>query len=158
MKAANLLISNDGSLRIADFGLARAFDPSITRPRRSGTHTNTKSSHPSHSSQSSRSAGPAGQWTLQAIITKADTLRPRDLAPALARIRADLFSAAPTCLPPIVTAAAAAHDQLRLGVDEVRASIAEACGLGRVEAKVYSTRSSASAGASGGAGAARPPP
>lgn len=27
MKAANLLISNDGTLRIADFGLARAFDP-----------------------------------------------------------------------------------------------------------------------------------
>ncbi|TFK86661.1 Pkinase-domain-containing protein [Polyporus arcularius HHB13444] len=31
MKAANLLISNDGSLKIADFGLARAFDPSIVR-------------------------------------------------------------------------------------------------------------------------------
>lgn len=31
MKAANLLISNSGSLRIADFGLARAFDPTITR-------------------------------------------------------------------------------------------------------------------------------
>lgn len=29
MKAANLLISNTGSLRIADFGLARAYDPSI---------------------------------------------------------------------------------------------------------------------------------
>lgn len=29
MKAANLLISNDGSLRIADFGLARAFDPDV---------------------------------------------------------------------------------------------------------------------------------
>jgi len=29
MKAANLLISNDGTLRIADFGLARAFDPEI---------------------------------------------------------------------------------------------------------------------------------
>ncbi|KIJ61419.1 hypothetical protein HYDPIDRAFT_159448 [Hydnomerulius pinastri MD-312] len=32
MKAANLLISNTGSLRIADFGLARAFDPSIVSP------------------------------------------------------------------------------------------------------------------------------
>ncbi|OCH84236.1 Pkinase-domain-containing protein [Obba rivulosa] len=31
MKAANLLISNTGSLKIADFGLARAFDPNITR-------------------------------------------------------------------------------------------------------------------------------
>jgi serine/threonine protein kinase len=31
MKAANLLISNAGSLRIADFGLARAFDSTITR-------------------------------------------------------------------------------------------------------------------------------
>ncbi|KAH7882368.1 kinase-like domain-containing protein [Phlebopus sp. FC_14] len=29
MKAANLLIDNSGSLRIADFGLARAFDPAI---------------------------------------------------------------------------------------------------------------------------------
>lgn len=29
MKAANLLISNTGSLKIADFGLARAYDPSI---------------------------------------------------------------------------------------------------------------------------------
>ncbi|KAF5383263.1 hypothetical protein D9615_005069 [Tricholomella constricta] len=31
MKAANLLISNTGSLRIADFGLARAFDNNVTR-------------------------------------------------------------------------------------------------------------------------------
>ncbi|KAL0958127.1 hypothetical protein HGRIS_000295 [Hohenbuehelia grisea] len=31
MKAANLLISNNGCLKIADFGLARAFDPNITR-------------------------------------------------------------------------------------------------------------------------------
>jgi serine/threonine-protein kinase BUR1 len=31
MKAANLLISNDGSLRIADFGLARSYDPSASK-------------------------------------------------------------------------------------------------------------------------------
>lgn len=31
MKAANLLISNTGSLRIADFGLARAFDANVSR-------------------------------------------------------------------------------------------------------------------------------
>lgn len=33
MKAANLLISNSGSLRIADFGLARSFDANVTNPR-----------------------------------------------------------------------------------------------------------------------------
>ena len=43
MKAANLLISNDGSLRIADFGLARAFDPSITRrPTKSSSHSSSQ--------------------------------------------------------------------------------------------------------------------
>lgn len=31
MKAANLLISNTGSLRIADFGLARSYDPNVVR-------------------------------------------------------------------------------------------------------------------------------
>ena len=36
MKAANLLISNDGSLRIADFGVARTHDTNISNSRESG--------------------------------------------------------------------------------------------------------------------------
>ncbi|KAH9911999.1 Pkinase-domain-containing protein [Amylocystis lapponica] len=41
MKAANLLISNTGSLKIADFGLARAYDPNIGGcPGRERKYTN----------------------------------------------------------------------------------------------------------------------
>jgi serine/threonine-protein kinase BUR1 len=40
MKAANLLISNSGSLQIADFGLARSFDP-----RSATIDTNAGDSH-----------------------------------------------------------------------------------------------------------------
>jgi len=36
MKAANLLISNNGTLKIADFGLARSFDPSVSNGGASG--------------------------------------------------------------------------------------------------------------------------
>ncbi|SRR6266498_5590642 len=36
MKAANLLISNNGSLKIADFGLARSFDSSVSNGGASG--------------------------------------------------------------------------------------------------------------------------
>ncbi|KAI0053123.1 Pkinase-domain-containing protein [Auriscalpium vulgare] len=42
MKAANLLISNNGSLRIADFGLARSFDPSAASISESATDGRSK--------------------------------------------------------------------------------------------------------------------
>lgn len=38
MKAANLLISNTGTLRIADFGLARSFDANISKSNRKYTN------------------------------------------------------------------------------------------------------------------------
>ncbi len=40
MKAANLLISNDGSLKIADFGLARAFDSRVEFRGKERRYTN----------------------------------------------------------------------------------------------------------------------
>ena len=40
MKAANLLISNTGNLRIADLGLARSFDANITKGGSSKKYTN----------------------------------------------------------------------------------------------------------------------
>ncbi|KAF6757633.1 Pkinase-domain-containing protein [Ephemerocybe angulata] len=40
MKAANLLISNTGTLRIADFGLARSFDANVTKGGSSKKYTN----------------------------------------------------------------------------------------------------------------------
>ena len=77
------------------------------------------------------------RWTLQAIITKTDSLRPGELAKAVKGMQKDIFETAPTCLPPILTAA---HVQPHFGVDSVRQSISEACGLGKAETKVYPGR------------------
>ncbi|TFY69291.1 hypothetical protein EVJ58_g493 [Rhodofomes roseus] len=67
------------------------------------------------------------RFTLQAIITKADgLLRSSNGRGAIKDIQRDIFEAAPTCLPAIVTAAL---EESRLGIDDLQQSIAEACGL-----------------------------
>lgn len=74
------------------------------------------------------------KFTVQGIITKVDTLRDSELSKAIKSIQKDIFDAAPTCLPPIITSAL---EQPHYGVDQVRQSILEACGLGKAETKVY---------------------
>ena len=74
------------------------------------------------------------KWTLQAIITKLDTLRPGELEKTVKNMQTDIFQTAPSCLPPLLTSA---HERPSVGVDNVRQSIVEACGLGKAEAKVY---------------------
>ena len=73
-------------------------------------------------------------WTLQAIITKTDALRAGELEKVVKNIQRDIYETAPTCLPPILTSA---QEHPHYGVDSVRQSIQEACGLGRTETKVY---------------------
>ncbi|KAL1945002.1 hypothetical protein VTO73DRAFT_2622 [Trametes versicolor] len=74
------------------------------------------------------------QFTVQGIITKTDTLRADEVAKTIKRIQAEIFETAPTCLPAIVTSAL---ESPHFGVDQVRQSIEEACGLGRAEMKVF---------------------
>ena len=73
-------------------------------------------------------------WTLQAIVTKMDALRPGETVETVKRIMKDIFEVAPTCLPPILTSA---RSSPHIGVEDVRQSIQEACGLGRTETKLY---------------------
>ncbi|THH10560.1 hypothetical protein EW146_g8329 [Bondarzewia mesenterica] len=66
------------------------------------------------------------RWTLQAIITKVDTVPKQLVATTIPALQKEIFEIAPTCLPPIITAAL---KHPRLGIEEIRQSIAEACGL-----------------------------
>lgn len=80
------------------------------------------------------------RFTLQAIITKLDLLlsvNEMSGAEQLKKIQADIFEAAPTCLPPIMTSVV---KHPFLGIDEVRQSIAEACGVGRVKSTILHSR------------------
>ncbi|KAG6906923.1 hypothetical protein DXG01_011349 [Tephrocybe rancida] len=65
-------------------------------------------------------------FTLQAVITKVDTIPPDRIPETIARIRKDIWEAAPLCLPPIVTSASMSPPY---GIDDVRKNIADACGL-----------------------------
>lgn len=84
-----------------------------------------------------RCQSPEGQRvTLQAIITKLDLLasiEETDGVELLKKIQKDIFEAAPTCLPPILTSTLR-HPQI--GVREVRQSIMEACGIGHVRSTI----------------------
>lgn len=70
------------------------------------------------------------RWTLQAVITKIDELPLSEVKSTLHDMQKDIFEAAPACLPPVVTAAA---KHPRLGIDIMRASIVDACGIGRIK-------------------------
>ncbi|KAJ6568407.1 P-loop containing nucleoside triphosphate hydrolase protein [Mycena vulgaris] len=65
-------------------------------------------------------------YTLQAIITKADSIPDKSLGQVIPTIQKQIFEAAPLCLPPIITSAVM---RPMFGIDKVRANIAEACGL-----------------------------
>ena len=64
--------------------------------------------------------------TLQAILTKIDELPPKDAKSKLADIEKSLFEIAPYCLPPILTAINQSS-KVRIGVEAVQQSIADAC-------------------------------
>ena len=70
--------------------------------------------------------------TLQAILTKADLLSGSSRQD-IQKLQREIFEAAPLCLPAIITASSKTFEH---GVPEVRRSILEACGIGRIAGKV----------------------
>lgn len=64
------------------------------------------------------------KFTLQAIITKADTIPSRSFASVIAQMKKDIAEAAPTCLDPIITSTLKSP---YIGIDAVRNAIAQAC-------------------------------
>ena len=64
------------------------------------------------------------EFTLQAVITKADILPDHKLASSITKMRKDIAEAAPTCLDPIITSTA---KYPYVGIDAVRNAIMQAC-------------------------------
>lgn len=73
-------------------------------------------------------AKPESRVTLQAILTKIDSLPRQFQASKITEIQAQIFAIAPLCLPGILTAAA---KEPRIGIDDLRRSIGEACAVFR---------------------------
>lgn len=66
------------------------------------------------------------KFTLQAVITKADTIPVGKINTHIPKMKRDIFEAAPTCLPTIITSAG---EHPFFGVEEVRKAITEACSV-----------------------------
>ena len=64
------------------------------------------------------------KFTLQAVITKVDTILDRELTNSIARMRGEIAEAAPTCLEPIITSTA---KYPYIGINAVRDAIMQAC-------------------------------
>jgi GTP-binding protein len=64
--------------------------------------------------------------TLQAVITKVDSVPMAELPAQLKRMREEIFKAAPVCLPPLLTSVV---QHPFIGIEEVRRNILDACGL-----------------------------
>ena len=65
-------------------------------------------------------------FTLQSVITKADTVPVDELQTRLAQMKKDIWAAAPLCLPPLVTSSEMSPP---FGIEDVRQNIASACGF-----------------------------
>jgi GTP-binding protein len=70
--------------------------------------------------------GTRAKLSLQAILTKVDTIPADDASTQIKQIQADIFTHAPICMPPLLTAI---NPKLAVGIDAVRASIVETCGV-----------------------------
>lgn len=66
------------------------------------------------------------QLTLQAILTKVDTIPAENASASIKATQADIFKYAPICLPALLTAVT---PKVAVGIDAVKASISEVCGV-----------------------------